>query len=163
LALTWRQAERLVARLLGADIVTDRTKQVERDIDLERDGTTISVKYQPAVARYGNVAFETELEDAAGARMPGNWARCDADEYVLVVPRADYAEVIRWHTDALARVVDDPEAKWRLAPLTAAQAANNASMGRTFTKSYCLLVPLDRLIPLADFRKGIPYEELVSQ
>lgn len=155
--MNWREGERWVADLLGATLVTDRDRQLQ-DIDLEWDDHvghhTASVKTQPALSRYRNLAFELELLDSEGKSIPGCWSTCAAEFYAVVSPQEPLKVGGRWSlrpaaflwcTSALAAVVNDPEMrkKWDVKTLKPSTVAYNGGMGRTFVNSRCLIVPLE--------------------
>jgi|SRR6516225_5651903 hypothetical protein len=138
----WRDAERWWADIVGGTVVTDQRKQLE-DIDVEA-GLTWSVKCSPAVARYNNFSFETELERSdTGERVPGNFALCRAQGYVIVVPPWDLAYT--WRSGELKTLV--AAKKYPVKSLTAQTEANNA--GRRYDRSWNIIVPVRDLEPFA--------------
>jgi hypothetical protein len=178
--ISWRQAERIVADIMGGRVCTDKKMQVEQDIDVvyncqngahlgKTREVTVSVKLQPGLSRYRNVSFELELADERGNRVPGNWANCRAEEYAVFSPLepikvdgrwTSECRLFYWNTATLAAIVNDTERRYRVAPIKAATQAANARDGRTFTQAFNRLVPLEDVLPLARWTRRIDLDAL---
>lgn len=79
----WEEAEIELARITKGRVVTDLTKQY-KDIDIETDSYTYSVKHQTRVRKYNSLLFEVTLIDTDnGDSMDGSFLKCEADRYAI--------------------------------------------------------------------------------
>ena len=156
-------------------VVEDRDLQ-RRDVDVvwydgeEKRPRLVSVKMQPGLPRYGNVAFELELIEAGtGARRPGNWATSAAEDYAIVSP--DYAKKVEgvwtsvvkmWYFNSatLRAVVDQPSKGWpEKRTMTKTNARNE---GLVHSGALCRLVPFLDIECLARWAKEWTHEEALA-
>lgn len=145
--MNWQGAEAYVAELVEGELVTDKAAQL-RDIDVTSDGLTYSVKMQRAAARYGNASFEIELADDAGNTMPGNFARCEADRCVIVIPWPDRTETLCFHTSTLKWWLKKQDYPVKGLTLGALQS----NEGRKYRHARNLIVPLKDLRSQCDWQ-----------
>ena len=117
---------------------------------------SVSVKYQPAALKYGNLAVEYWLLSDNGAKMPGNFQKCEADYIAIVVPIDSVKHSIEvWETKVLHEKV--PELAHRKdVLLTLSSKATNT--GRKFNQSSSHLV---RRKDLDEFRIAATIVDLV--
>ena len=145
--MNWQGAEAYVAELVEGELVTDKEAQL-RDIDVKSDGLTYSVKLQKAAAKYGNASFEVELADEDGNKMLGNFARCQADRCVIVIPWPDHTETLCFHTSTLKWWLEKQQ--YPRKGLTLAAIATNGD--RRFKYATNIIVPLKDLRSVCDWQ-----------
>lgn len=134
------ECERIVCFINGGTIVTDRVLQ-DQDWDIKTaSGHGVSVKLQRRAAETGNISLELELGSTrTGAKMAGNFAKCTAKYYVIVVPDGeDEFLAYFWEHKVLADLVKSRN--WRRAEL--GQEAHASNAGRTFDLATSVIIPL---------------------
>ena len=124
---------------------SSKEDNIHKDIDAwDRDNVSYSIKYQPTCLRTGNIALETTLIDPRTDESIPSWFHVgEAEKYAFVIGREvfefDKKEMREW---VIAQNAKD---KFRKTKLTNSdRIASN--VGRKYSQSVCLLIPLSRLI-----------------
>lgn len=128
---------------------------IELDIDFYIDDVSISVKthYQSMV--YDNLPFEIELYNDQGEYMEGNFARCKADYYVLLLPVIGNLNVLTIETNTLKRYIQEGidfgtlHISQKLSP-----RARQTNFGRRYDNAKNVLVPKAALYQMGKLQKG---------
>lgn len=145
----FRIAELFLPFRLGTSIINvtnDIELQTQQDIDLvDCVGNTYSVKWQPAVAKYGNLAFEIELRSpTTGESRPGNFLLCKANRYLQVWPiDSDRVRVALFDTSRLHELLK--KSSWKVRPLQL-NTEHTANADRKFSQATNKLVPVNEVL-----------------
>ena len=118
---------------------------IHKDIDAWTfDGISVSIKYQPACLRTGNIALETELIDPKTKEEVSSWfIRGEAQHYAFIIGDSSY----ECDAQSLKSFVTKHNKlnKFRTTCLTAKDVISS-NHGRKYSQSRCTLVPLVLLL-----------------
>ncbi|MGL6228567.1 MAG: hypothetical protein ACRC3J_05060 [Culicoidibacterales bacterium] len=134
------------ARFIKANnwTVSSKEDNIHNDIDAWDGDVSVSIKFQPACLRTGNIALETELIDPKTSEEVDSWfTRGKANRYVFIIGDNSY------HADAqqLKAFIKQRDGikKFRTTQLTARDVIQS-NVGRKYCQSRCKLVPLKMLV-----------------
>ena len=152
--MTPKEAEAMVAELLGGSLVTDLSMQfgdidvmVPNEVGVPAD--FCSVKLQKKAAITGNLSLEvSQTNTRNGMSILGNFLKCEADYIAFVVPYSDDENDVYLisHEALLQYVKDHPMRKVRL---SSKAQEENKRLGREYDSSESLLLPIVEAVKLA--------------